>query len=310
MTTRVVITGGAGFIGSHLADHCVRAGYDVHCWHRPTTTPWRLAHLGTAVTRHQVDVRDAEGVRAGLETVAPDVVFHCAKTSGPPAALRPAEALDTAVTSARALATAVPPSTAVVVLGSSLEYGPRRRPLRESDRLTPTTVHGTAKACATLLWREYARALRLRVCVVRPFSVYGSREPAARLIPTLLHAATHDQRIAVTHANLGHDWIHVDDVVAGCLRAVDAASPRTPIFNLGTGVLTGNHDLVALVELVTGRRLARTPDPYPTAPHDTMTWVADTSHSATHLGWRARITLREGLTALWGHLEPESLSQS
>jgi nucleoside-diphosphate-sugar epimerase len=296
--TPVLVTGAAGFLGANLVRALLAEGATVHALLRPGGNPWRLAALRDTVECHVADVADAAAVADRVREIAPRLVFHLASKGGHPAdrASRLA-ALRTDVQGTAAVLESLErlSSTRMVHVGSSLEYGSRRVPLREDDVLAPTTARGASKAAAALLCLQRARGEGLPVTVVRPFSVYGPWESRHRLVPTLLTAAIEDRSVDLTGPGIRRDFVHVADVVEGCLLAALAKDVCGEAINLGTGVQHSNEEVVAAVEEAAGRRLSVRPGALQPRPADTGHWVADTTHARELLGWTARHTLRTGI---------------
>jgi nucleoside-diphosphate-sugar epimerase len=189
-----------------------------------------------------------------------------------------------------------------VHVGSSLEYGPSDRPLREDDPLRPATFRGVVKAAASILCLQRARTGELSAVVVRPFSVYGPWEREERLLPTALRAALRGRPLALTEGDPVHDFVFVDDVVDGivdALRADDQVTGRA--VNLGTGVETSNREVLPIVERVTGRRIELARKPHPPRPADARHWSANPALARDLLCWVAKTDLERGLaaTASW-----------
>jgi len=96
------------------------------------------------------------------------------------------------------------------------------------------------------------------------------------------------------------DWVHVDDVVHGCLLAATAEElPPGQVLNLGTGVQTANEELVALAEQVTGRAVRTLLGAHPGRGWDARSWVCDPALAGRLLGWQPAVDLRTGLARTW-----------
>jgi nucleoside-diphosphate-sugar epimerase len=299
---RVLVTGATGLIGANLVPRLETLGCDVGAVVRRTGV---VPPTWQRVTHFVADLRDLQATTASMRAFAPTHVVSAAMPTGhakSPGERR--EAVEVGVlATARLLDLAA--ETAVrrfVQVGSSLEYRPSSRPLREDDPLMPTTFRGVVKAAASLLALQRARTGEISAVVVRPFSVYGPWERNGRLVPAALKAALHGRPLALTADDPVRDFVFVDDVVDGivaALRAGDAVSGR--VVNLGTGVETSNRGLLPIVERVTGRAIARAPERHPPRPPDVPHWCADTTLARNLLGWAARTDLPTGLaaTARW-----------
>lgn len=310
---RVLVTGGAGFVGANLLRELLAREADVHAVVRARTDTWRIDALRPRLRLHDADITDAARIAAIVRAIDPHVVFHMAKHRGNPSTLDYRAAYDANVAATLNLlepCVGAPSLVRFVHAGSSLEYDLRRSPLRESDALAPQTIHGVTKAAATLLCQQFAQQHGVPAVVLRLFTVYGPWEGAARFVPSLMRAALTNRPIALTRAGLTHDWIHVDDVVEACLRAVSAEGIEGEVLNVATGVTHTNEDLVEAVEALTRCPIAREVEPFPARPWDTDVWVADVTKSAARLGWRASTTLGDGLrrTLAWFAAQPEQWS--
>lgn len=280
---RVLVTGAAGFLGSHLMRALQEQGTDVH-----------------PLVRDQADLRDPVAIRRVVDSVRPNLVFHLAAGAGHPAdaAARSAFLADTVV-GTQNLIEALRPLDPVrlVHAGSSFEYGPCSRPMRETDPLAPTTFRGVAKAAATLLVLQSG----IPATVVRPFSVYGPGERLPRFVPLVVAAAQRGEPIRLTRPGIARDFVYVDDVVAALLRAAAVPEAIGEVVNAGTGRQTTNEELVARLEALLGRRLDVRLGEHEARPWDTSSWVADTAKAERLLGWTAGYDLDAGLARM---LEP------
>jgi len=297
---RVLVTGATGFLGANLVRALVAARAEVHAVVRPSADRWRLGDVALRV--HDGDLRERASVRAIVDAVVPDVVFHLA-AHGAQHAQRERDAIFAGTVLAThhlLLACEQRPPRRLVHTGGSSEYGPKPHALAEDDVLAPVTAYGAAKAAATTLAAQAARA-GLPVAILRPFSIYGPWEPAGRLVPSAIRAALTGATLPLTAGAWVRDYVFVDDVVDACLLAAGAPSAVGEIVNLGTGRQTSNHDVVAAVERLTGRRIVVAPGAYAAHGSDTTHWVADTRKAARLLGWRARHDLAAGLaeTIAW-----------
>jgi nucleoside-diphosphate-sugar epimerase len=296
---RVLVTGATGLIGTNLVQRLAALGAHVGAVVRPGTDASPLA--GPAVTLLTADLRDAHSTETAMRTFQPTCVVSAAMPTGHAGTSDERRVLVEVGLVGVALLLDLAVETRVrrfVQVGSSLEYGPRDRPLREDDALEPTTSRGAVKAAASVLCLQRARAGDLSTVVVRPLSVYGPWERKGRLVPTALAAALDGSTLALTADDSVRDFVFVGDVVEGIVAALSAGDELSGrVINLGTGIQTSNSELVRLVEHVTGRSVAVTREPFPRRPPDTHCWSTETRVAKTVLGWTARTDLPSGLGA-------------
>lgn len=293
---RILVSGASGFIGANLV-RALRAGRaSVHGVARAESNRWRLGGVQDLPVHHG-DLTDRAAVAAIVSRVRPDAIVHLGTPSGHPRdaaerdALLRASVLGTHYLLEAASGAGV---GRFVHVCSSTVYAPGSAPHRESDLPAPTSFRGAAKAAAAHVCHAAAATGR-PVVVVRPFVVYGEWQADNRLIPTAIRAAFHGKPMALTVPGLRRDWIHVSDVVKGCLAAVAAANVSGEVINLGTGMDHSNEEVVALVEDVTGCPIATAQGAYPTQPSDRPAWCADIGKARRLLGWSPQHDLRSGL---------------
>ncbi|MBI5419763.1 MAG: NAD-dependent epimerase/dehydratase family protein [Deltaproteobacteria bacterium] len=300
---RVLVTGAAGFIGANLARELVTGGAEVHAIIRPGTRLWRIEEMVPDLVLHSVDLGERAMVRKTVRSVRPEAVFHLAACGVSPAHQDRDEILKCNVLGTVNLLEATAPLDCrrFVHMGGSSEYGPKNRPIKECDGTAPVTYYGATKAAASILCRQFARASRLPVVILRPFSVYGYWEAPARLIPTAVKAACSGDEMALTPPGYRRDFIFVEDVVEACLLALKSGGIDGEILNIGSGEQWANEEVVDMVKAVTGREIRVQLGKYPARPSDTTNWVADIRKAGDMLGWRPRHALRLGLekTVAW-----------
>ena len=294
---RAFVTGASGLIGTRLISRLVADG--VECAGMSLTR-----QVGIPTVQHVLgDCADSETVCRAVAAFAPDVVYHCAMTSGhahtPAQRLRMlhASVLGTAATLEAAEAASV---SRFVYAGSFLAYAPSNECLSEQSPLGPTTARGIAKYTADMLVQQMATRLRMHVSTLRIFSVYGPGEAPTRFIPRLLRSLRDNVGMPlITWPR--HDLVFVDDVVHAMMQAATLDFPTGEIFNIGSGHATTNGEVVAVAEAVTGKTL-RVEGKYPGSPADSTLWCADIAKARRMLAWTPQFDLAAGLTHAYGEL--------
>jgi nucleoside-diphosphate-sugar epimerase len=294
---RVMVVGGAGFLGANLVRALLHAEASVHVLVRPAADLWRLHEVRGSIRMHHADVRDLDSVKATFRAAEPELVVDLARVGGsvpspPPADLVAANVLGPVHVQIAATEVGC---VRVVHLGSSQEYGPSTAPMRESDPPAPSTFYGVTKAAGTMLCLEMAREGGSPVVVLRPFSAYGPWEPPSRLISRSMLAAFRGEPLPLTVPGLRRDWVYAEDVVDACLRALVARGVEGAIINVGTGTEWTNEEVVRAVEKVCGRRIETVDGGEAPRPADAGHWVADPTLASRMLRWRPRHVLSTGI---------------
>ena len=294
---RYLVTGGTGFVGSHLVRRLAQRG-ETTVLVRPGTEVMTLKGLAN-VRVVVADVCDGPAVKAAMVEARPTAVCHLAAAGIQPGA-DPAVVTATNVLGTYHLLAAIrstPTIESAVLAGSWFEYGPAL--INDPDRVpAPTTPYGISKLAATMLVREFASRSDIPLSVIRPFQVYGPGEPSHRLIPSVLQGI--QTRVPVPLQNPGalRDWIYIDDVVAAFEAALDARV-NNEVVDIGTGITTAVGDVVNRLLAIAGAP-AR-PDYASAVPaggssaDGPLSGAADTTQARRWLGWTATVDLDAGL---------------
>jgi nucleoside-diphosphate-sugar epimerase len=307
---RVLVTGATGFIGANVVRALLHLGSEVHITVQSSSDPWRLKDVLPHVETHVASLTDADGLQRAFVGTRPAVVLHLATPRGRDEAAR-ARILEATVTGAFHLLRLARQFDVqrLVAAGSSLEYRPSDVALTEDACTEPTTIHGTAKAAATQLYRQAAVGAGVPVCVLRFFHVYGPWESRHRLLPTAIRAALAGTPLPLTGGAIARDWVFVADVVAAVLRAAGLRR-NGEVINVGSGEEYSNEAIVQCVGDTIGKPVRIVTGAFPRGPADVAHRRADRSKAARLLGWTPTATLAQGVrqTVDWFDANPAAWS--
>jgi UDP-glucuronate 4-epimerase len=310
-SNHVLLTGGAGFIGSHVSEALLRRGLQLSVvdslddFYSPADKRGNLEEVRKVGDFRfcELDLCDLGALRQAVSDLRPDTIIHLAARAG----VRPSienpqlyERVNVGGT-VNLLELARQLGVKRFIFGSSSSvYGMTNRvPFTEDDPcLRPISPYATTKLAGEFFCHTYAHLYNLSTVCLRFFTVYGPRQRpdlAIRKFATLMEAG---KPIPVFgDGSMGRDYTFVDDTVAGVLAALDYQFPPegTPfdIFNLGNSRPVSLNELVAALERATGRVAIR--DQRALQPGDVpITW-ASTDKAARMLGYRPVTSLVEGL---------------
>jgi NAD dependent epimerase/dehydratase len=318
----VAVTGGDGFIGSHLVERLVADGQRVRAmalYSAFGTAGW-LDHLAPDVLAEvevvAADVRDPRAVREFIGDAS--VVYHLAALIAIPYSYHaPQSYLDTnASGTLNVLEAARDLGTARVVHTTTSEvYGTARRvPIDESHPLQAQSPYAASKIAADKLAESYHLSFGVPVVVLRPFNTYGPRQSARAVIPTVAtQLADGRRRLRVGLLTPTRDFNHVSDTVAAFVAVGSAPAERVVgrVLNAGTGVETSIADVVTLVGEILGVEPEVEQDDERLRPDasEVMRLVSDATALRDATGWAPGMPLRDGLaaTVAW-FSDPENLA--
>jgi UDP-glucose 4-epimerase len=297
---RVLITGGAGFIGSHLVEAGRQAGWEIRVV--DDLSRGSPAHLPEDVPLIRMDIRDP-ALEDLVADFRPTVIHHLAAQVDVAAAVADPwhDASVNVLGTIRVLRAACRGGVRRVILASSAAvYGePERLPVSEDHPLRPLSPYGLSKAAAEAYARWFGLRHGLEVVILRYGNVYGPRQPAvgeAGVIARFLTALA-DGRRPVIHGDGRQirDFVYVADVVAAHRQAM--ARGEGGIYNIGTGRAISIRGLYRLAQAVTG--MEGEPDYGPPRPGDIRRMILDVRRAQAELGWRPQVALPEGLARTW-----------
>lgn len=315
MTGRVVVTGGAGFVGSALVRGLVARGLAVTVVDTLVTgRRENLAGLPTDAVRLEIaDIRDTAALMPHLKEA--DTVYHLACLGVRHSLVHPMDNHAVNATGSlgvvhAAMAAEVP---RFVHVSSSEVYGTARMvPLSEEAPCFPHTVYGAAK----LAGECYARAMfdthGYPVVVVRPFNAYGPRchheGDCGEVVPRFLLQCLAGQRMTIFgDGEQTRDFTYVDELAEGIIEAGGCDSAVGETINLGQGMETTVNDLARVVAGVCGANKLQT-DYQPARPGDVRRLFADRSRAGELFGWVPKIELADGVSRLRDWYEAQGIS--
>jgi UDP-glucose 4-epimerase len=312
----VLVTGGYGFIGSHLVEWLVTAGADVTIIDNfQAGKKTNLDNVGDKIGRVDGDVRDASIIDSVIEKVKPRYVFHLAANASVPLSVdEPSYDFHTNSSGTFVVLDAVrrlakDSCTKVVVASSGAVYGePASFPIQETDALAPISPYGASKLGAEIEARIYERVYQVPVVIARIFNAYGPRM-ARFVILDFLRKLHHDPlRLEVLGTGKQiRDFTYVDDTVQGLVHLAAYGVP-CEAYNLSSGsyysVNTLAIEMIDLLNLTGKTEIV----------HTGSSWVGDAQRwevaieKIKGLGYLPRVSLRQGIehTLEWFRAENRS----
>ncbi len=298
---KVLVTGGAGFIGSHIVDALVRRGDRVRVLDNLSTGNLaNLVEIRDQIEFIQADLNDAAAVARAVEGV--DCVFHeAALASVPRSVEKPLDTNAACVTGTVVLLDLARKAGVrrLVYAASSSAYGNQpAASKRESDLPMPISPYGAAKVAAEYYCQAFAALGQIETVALRYFNVFGPRQDPnseySAVIPRFITLMLGGKRPTVFGDGYqSRDFTFVGDVVEGNLLAADAPGVSGRVFNVATG-----HQ-VNLLELLSAlNRLLKTsvePIFAPTRAGDVRESLADITLARQHLAYEPRVRFEEGL---------------
>lgn len=302
--SKYLVTGCAGFIGSHLSEALIAAGHDIlgvdaftdyypRAFKERNLARVRESGRFTLVEDDLVDA-DLEFLLNGL-----DGVFHLAAQPGVRGSWGRTFELyvhDNVIATQRLFHAAAQRGLRVVFASSSSIYGDAESyPTNEDARAAPISPYGVTKLCCEQLARAYAAFFPLDAVILRYFTVYGPRQRPEMAFARVLSALGGRTGFDVFgDGEQSRDVTYVGDAVRATVLAMERGGPGA-VYNVGGGTETTLNNVITLAERLSGRRLETRSDA--AAAGDVRRTAADTGRAQEDLGWRPETPLEEGLEA-------------
>ena len=293
------MTGGAGFIGSHVVDAYVAAGHQVAVIDNFNTG--NAANLNPAAHLHRLDVRDASAVDAAMAAFKPEIVnHHAAQAEVPRSVAEPAlDAQINLIGGINLLKASVDQGVKKFIFvstGGALYGEPDVAPADEDHPVRPLSPYGTSKYCFEQYLGTFRRTYDLAYTVLRYANIYGARQDfqseEGRVIAIFASRMLAAKPITIDgDGEQSRDMLHVGDVATANLAALDRGEGGT--YHVSTGRDVTVNELFRKLALLTEYQQA--PEHGPRRKGDVYRIALDNTRARQDLGWEPRIGLEEGL---------------
>jgi UDP-glucose 4-epimerase len=296
---KILVTGGAGFIGSHVVDAYLAAGHEVAVLDSLATG--RAENVPAAAALHRVDVRELAEVQQVVASFRPDVVsHHAAQAEVPKSVADPGYDAHVNVVGGLNVLRACADSGVRKVIFSSTGgalYGePDIVPADEDHPIRPLSPYGTAKYAFEQYLAMFERTFGLTFTTLRYANIYGARQDFAaeegRVIAIFASRMIEGRPVTIDgDGNQSRDMLHVGDVASANLAALERGDGET--FHISTGIPVTINDLFRKLAVLTEYRLE--PRFGPPRKGDVYRIALDNTRAREKLGWEPQILLEEGL---------------
>jgi UDP-glucose 4-epimerase len=298
--TRILVTGGAGFIGSHVVEQLLaRKAGELHVL--DDLSRGRREWVSRDVSFHQVDLREADSVRRTVAEVHAEAVLHLAALHFIPAVEEAPElARRVNVEGTKNLLEALSLARPKVLLFASTAavYADTPGPIPETSPVAPSDVYGETKATGERLVAEFGTQTGTHSVIARLFNVIGERETNPHVVPELVRQL----RAGVSSVRLGNlhkrrDYTDAVDVADALVRLLDPDPVRT-VFNVGSGRGISVSELVSTCEKILGREIVIDVDGARVRKQDRNELIADVKLLRDATGWEPNRSLEQTLGRL------------
>jgi len=296
---KVLVTGGTGFIGSHIVPQLVERGYDVYALERYVTGRYVLGNIRNVKTVFG-DVKDSTATRKIIREIQPDIVIHLAAVS--PVAYsydHPLEIIETnligAINLAEACLRELPYFARFLFASSSETYGNGPTPKTEETPQNPNSPYAVSKLACEKYLQYMRKAYEFPVTILRNFNTYGRKDNTHFVVERTIVQMLQGEPVRLGDPTPIRDFEYVLDHVDSYLTCLENEKAKGELFNFCTGRGVSISQLVSLIAELIGFKGEIVWNTIPGRPLDIKELVGDYSKAKRLLGWEPRYTLEEGL---------------
>jgi nucleoside-diphosphate-sugar epimerase len=293
---KIFVTGGTGFIGSHICRALIQAGHSIICMKRKASSLDRCMDFRERV--QWVD-HDSAGWNQAITASKPQTMIHCAW-----AGVTSAERDDWNIQGENIIfflelmrITEAAGAKQFIGFGSQAEYGFIQGRVNEENPCRPSTAYGIAKLTCLTLLEGFARQRQMSHAWLRLFSIYGPGEGSQWFIPNLIRQMKAGQSPRLTGCEQRYDYLHVRDLASAVL-AVLRQPGKSGVFNLSSNVSLPLKQLVELVREYAGGRMAPVFGALPYRSGQSMHMEGDSTRFYETFAFTPQVTMVEGLREL------------
>lgn len=305
-----LITGIAGFVGSHMAELLLKEGFEVYGLTRPRS---KMDHLDGVINQlhlEDADLLDSHSLYTTLSKIKPDYIFHLAAQSFVPTSwISPSVTLDVNIVGSANLFEAVRQAgidPAIQIACSSEEYGlvhENELPIKETNPLRPLSPYAVSKLAMDFLGYQYHQSYGVRIFRTRGFNHTGPRrgdtfaESNFAKQVAMIEKGKQDPIIHVGNLEAKRDYTDVRDMVRGYLMAVDKCEPGE-VYNICTGHAERVGDVLDMFIAMAKVKVSIQEDPARMRPSDVPVLIGDNTKFVEKTGWKPEISFEKTMSDL------------
>jgi len=292
-----LVTGGNGFIGSHLVKKLISDKAYVIVIVRENSNLWRLKQSIDNIEIVKLDLLDKYKLRSCIKELKPEYVFHMAAYGVDQRNNDYRDAINTNVIGAINLLESLSGigCKKIINAGTIMEYGCFDGLITEHTRLKPNNIYGSSKAAATLIAHQIAKEMNINIVTLRPFGVFGEYENHRRLFAHVILSILKGTDIKLTSCEQYKDYTYVGNIVDGFLMAALNENLQNEIFNIGSGDCLQLKYYIELILKCLGTDIRPVFGTVPYRTHDLCKAYPDMSKIKRLLGWEPSISLEDGI---------------
>lgn len=295
----VFITGGSGFIGSHLSRRLVNEGAEVSILSKRNSSLHLISDIKKEIRIYHSEITDINSLLKIVKKISPRIVFHLAGKVNTGSGFELTKTLiDVNLLGTINMLQASYESGAVekfLFVGTSDVYRDMKIPFLENSDINPISAYAASKASAEIFCRLLAVEYKIPWVILRPFIVYGGGQAAAMFIPQLIKSALKGEDFLMTGGEQTRDFLYIDDFIDACVRAGLRKETDGEIINVASGREVLIADIAKKVMSMLDNPVKIRFGALPYRKNERWRVKADIRKAKRILRWRPETSLTEGL---------------
>ncbi len=297
--SRIIITGASGFVGANLVKENLKKN-EIYVFARKDSNIWRLKDVKSEINLQRINFLNKSKIQSAVNKIKPDYVFHLAAYGGYPFQQNIKKTIESNITNSVNLMHALSEYGKLekfINIGSSSEYGPKDKPMQESDLAEPVFPYGITKLTQTYFSKYFFKKFGLPSVTLRLFSVYGPLEEPGRLIYDVMTHILANKTLKLSSKKIKRDFIFVDDVIRAIKKSANTSNIEGEIFNIGSGKEHSIEDVIKIVQskLKKDLKVSWGNIEKQRSFETNSQWIADISKTKKELKWDPKISFDKGL---------------
>jgi UDP-glucose 4-epimerase len=292
--SRVLVTGGLGFIGSHLVRRLLAEGCEVYVFGNTETC--NVSDVLGKIRIHDVDLRRFEDVKRSVEKIKPMKIFHLAAHVNVSRSLDPAMMIENNFGGTVNLLKAAESVgyDCLINTGTCEEYGTNPVPFKEDQVPNPVSPYSVSKVKTTLFCQSYQKETGRPIITLRPFLTYGPSQRNNFLIPYIITSSLFGKEIKTTRGEQAREFNYVSDIIDGYILAAASERAVGEIINVGNGKEYKIRDVIRKILDAVGSSV-KVDSSLPYRNGEAMHFYCSNEKARKLLGWRPKTSLDDGL---------------
>lgn len=309
-TKRALITGIAGFAGSHLAELLLTKGYEIYGLCRPRSKTDHIESIKSKLHLEDADLLDSHSLYTTISRIKPDYIFHLAAQSFVPTSwVSPSVTLEVNIVGSANLYEAVRQvgiDPVIQIACSSEEYGlvyPNEIPIKETNPLRPQSPYAVSKLAMDYLGYQYYCSYKMKIVRTRGFNHTGPRRGETFVSSNFakqiaaIEKGKQEPIIRVGNLDAQRDWTDVRDMVRGYLIAVEKCEPGD-VYNICTGKGVLIKDMLDMLLSFSKVKVTVAEDSARMRPSDVPVLIGDNTKFVKKTGWKPEIPFKKTMEDL------------